>query len=109
MKCNNCKNKPWKKCCENCKELEYSCYICNSLVKVKNYIGHLEEHYKNPDLYIKLVRCVMFINIFLSLDLEMQNVSCVFTFIDIDSVILEINLENTFINIISAMRLLIKI
>ena len=40
MKCNNCKNKPWKKCCENCKELEYSCYICNSLVKVKNYIGH---------------------------------------------------------------------
>ena len=51
----------------------------------------------------------MVINIFLSLDLEMQNVSCVFTFIDIDSVILEINLENTFINIISAMRLLIKI
>ena len=57
MKCNNCKNKPWKKCCENCKELEYSCYICNILVQVKNYIGHLEEHYKNPDLYITCKMC----------------------------------------------------
>ena len=57
MKCKNCKNKPWNKCCKNCKELEYSCYICNSLVKVKNYIGHLEEHYKNPDFYINCKMC----------------------------------------------------
>ena len=27
MKCNKCINKPWKECCNNCKELEYSCYV----------------------------------------------------------------------------------
>ena len=34
------------------KKLEYSCYICEGVVKVKNYIGHLEEHYNNPYQYL---------------------------------------------------------
>ena len=35
MKGDRCKNKTWKKCCGYCKEIEYSCYICNGNVKVK--------------------------------------------------------------------------
>ena len=27
MKCNNCENRPWKDCCNICKELEYRCNI----------------------------------------------------------------------------------
>ena len=42
MKCKKCLNKPWKECCNNCKELEYSCYVCKNMVKVKDYIEHLE-------------------------------------------------------------------
>ena len=38
MKCDKCKNKPWKECCNDCRELEYCCYICKDIVKVKNYI-----------------------------------------------------------------------
>ena len=44
MKCNKYINKPWKECCNNCKELENSCYVCKNMVKVKDYIDHLECH-----------------------------------------------------------------
>ena len=49
MKCDKCKNMPWKECCNDCKELEYCCYICKYVVKLKNYIIQLGDHYNNPD------------------------------------------------------------
>ena len=36
MKCNKCKNKSWKDCCNNCKKLEYSFYLYKNMVKVKD-------------------------------------------------------------------------
>ena len=54
MKCDKCKNKPWKECCNDCKELDYCCYICKDIVKVKDYIKHLREHYVNPDQYLRV-------------------------------------------------------
>ena len=41
MKCNKCKNMSRKECCNKCKELEYSCYVCKNMVKEKDYIEHL--------------------------------------------------------------------
>ena len=38
MKFGRYKNKPWKKCCNDCIELENCCYICNDIDKEKNYI-----------------------------------------------------------------------
>ena len=97
MKCNKCINKPWKECYNNCNELDYPCYVCKNLVKVKDYIEHLGYHYSDPDQYLV---CVMFINIYPYIDLEIGNVDYVFIFIDIDMVILEINSESMFISII---------
>ena len=58
MNCDKCKNKPWKECCiEHCKQLEYCCYICKNIVKVKNYIKHLGDHYDNPDQYLECIMC----------------------------------------------------
>ena len=57
MKCNKCKNKPWKECCNDCKELDYSCYICNDICKIKDYIKHFGEHYDNPDQYLECNVC----------------------------------------------------
>ena len=36
-KCKKCIIKPWNECCNNCKELEYSCYVCKNMAKVKDY------------------------------------------------------------------------
>ena len=44
MKCDKCKNKPWKECFNDCEELDYYCYICKDIVKAKDYTGHLGEH-----------------------------------------------------------------
>ena len=52
MKCKKCINKPGKECINNCKELEYSCYVCKNMVKVKDYIEHLGYHYSDPDQYL---------------------------------------------------------
>ena len=52
MKCDKCINKPWKEGCNNCKELEYSCYLCKNMVKVKDYIEHLGYHHSDPDQYL---------------------------------------------------------
>ena len=57
MKCDKNKNKPWKVCCDNCKELEYSCYVCENVVKVKYYIEHLGKHYNDKNLYITCCKC----------------------------------------------------
>ena len=57
MKCNKCINKPWKDCCNNCKELEYSCDVCKNMVKVKDYIEHLGYHYSDPDQYLTCSMC----------------------------------------------------
>ena len=53
MKCYKCINKPWKKCYNDCKELDYCCSICKDIVKVKDYIKHLEEHYDDPNQYLE--------------------------------------------------------
>ena len=60
MRCDNRKNRPWKECCNGCKELEYSCYICEGIVEVKIKIGHLEEHYNNPNLNITCNMCKVY-------------------------------------------------
>ena len=52
MNCNKCINKPWKESCNNCKELEYSRYVCKNMVKVKDYIENLGYHYSDPDQYL---------------------------------------------------------
>ena len=57
MKCNKCIKKPWKECCNNFKELEYSCYVCKNMVKVKDYIEHLGYHYFDPDQYLTCSMC----------------------------------------------------
>ena len=57
MKCEKCKNKSWKECCNNCKELEYSCYVCKNMVKVKDYIEHLGCHYSDPGQYLTCIMC----------------------------------------------------
>ena len=63
MKCDKCINKPWKECCNNCKELEYSCYVCKNMVKVKDYIEHLGYHYSDPDQYLTCSMCNVYKNI----------------------------------------------
>ena len=62
MKCNKCKNKTWKKCFNNCKGLENSCYVCKGerLVKVKDYIEHLGYHYSDPYQYLACSLCNVF-------------------------------------------------
>ena len=57
MKCKKCINKPWKKCCNNCKDIEYSCYVCKKMVKVKDYIEHLGYHYSDPGQYLTCSMC----------------------------------------------------
>ena len=32
MTCDKCKNKPWKECCNDCKDKIYCCYICKDIV-----------------------------------------------------------------------------
>ena len=52
MKCDECKNKHWRECCTDCKELDYCCYICKDIVKVKDYMKKLGILYDNPDQYL---------------------------------------------------------
>ena len=42
----------WKECCNICKELECSCYVCKNTVEVKDYLEHLGYHYSDPDQYL---------------------------------------------------------
>ena len=60
MKCYKCKNTPTKGCCTDCRELEYCCYICKDLVKVKDFIKHLGDHYDNPDQYLACSMCKVY-------------------------------------------------
>ena len=57
MKCDKCRNKSWKECSNNCKELEYSCHVCKNMVKVKVYIEHFGYHYFDPDQYLACSMC----------------------------------------------------
>ena len=52
-----CKNRPWRECCNDCKQLEYCCYIRKDIVKVKIYIEHLGEHYDDPGLHLTCSMC----------------------------------------------------
>ena len=60
MKFDQYKNKHWKECCNDCKELEYCCYICKDIVKVKDYIKHLWDHYPNPNQYLECNMCKVY-------------------------------------------------
>ena len=99
MKCDKCINKPWKECCHNCKELEYSCYVCKNMVKVNDYIEHLGYHYSDLDQYLTCSMCNVYKHISLY-RFRKRNVDYVFIFIDIDMVTLEINSESMFISIV---------
>ena len=57
MKCDKCKNTPLKECCNDCKELENCCDISRKIIKVKDYIKHLCEHYANPNQYLECNLC----------------------------------------------------
>ena len=57
MKCDKCKKKHWRECCDNCTELEYCCYICKDIVKVKDYIKLLEKHFNGKSLYLTCYMC----------------------------------------------------
>ena len=103
MKCDRCKNNLWKESCNDCKELEFCCYICKDMVKVKDYIKHLMNHYANPNQYLECNMCRVY-SIFLSLGLEMEDADCASILTDIDLAILEISLESMFISIISMMQ-----
>ena len=71
MKCDKCKNKPWKECCNDCKELEYCCYICKDIVKVTEYLKRLGEHYDDQNLCLTCVMCLLNKHIsFLGLEME---------------------------------------
>ena len=57
MKCDKCKYKPWKACCNDCKESEYCCYLYKNIVRVKNYIKCFGDHYDNPNQYLECNMC----------------------------------------------------
>ena len=61
MKGDKCINRPWGECCmsHNCKELKYICYICENVVKVKDYIEHLGKHYSDQSLYLTFFMCLV--------------------------------------------------
>ena len=60
MKCDKCKNKPRKEWCNDCKELDYCCYICKDIVKVKDYFKHLGEHCVNPNQCLECNMCKVY-------------------------------------------------
>ena len=60
MKCDKCKNMPWKECGNDCKELEYCCHICKYVVKLKNYIKQLGDPYNNPDQCLACSMCKVY-------------------------------------------------
>ena len=108
MKCNKCINKPWKECCNNCKELEYSCYVCKNMVKVEDYIENLGYHYSDPDQYLTCNMCNVYKHISLYRFRNRKCRLCIYLhslhiwshYIYIDMVTLEINSESMFISII---------
>ena len=84
MMCDKCKNKPWRECCNDCKELDYCCHKCKDIVKVKDYIKHLGDHYANPNQYLEFNMCKVFKHISF-LGLEMEDADCASTLTDIDT------------------------
>ena len=83
MKCDKCKNKPWKECCNDCEELEYCCYISKNIIKAK-IILNIWETIMIIQINILRVICGKFTNMFLSLGLEREDPYCTSILIDID-------------------------
>ena len=102
MKCDKCKKQHWKGCCNDCKELEYCCYLCKDIVKVKDFNKHLGDHYANPNQYLKCNMYKVYKHIFFFLGLETEDADCASSLTDIHLAILKISLESMFIIIISA-------
>ena len=63
MMCDKCKNNPWKECCNDCKQLEYCCHLWKDIVKSKDYIKLLREHYVNPNQYLECNMCKVYTHI----------------------------------------------
>ena len=93
MKCDKCKNKPWKECCNDCKELEYCRYISKNIVKAK-IILNIWETIMIIQINIWRVTCEKFTNIFLSLGLKREDPYCTSILTDIDIHIPKIGSRN---------------
>ena len=96
MKWNKCINKPWKECCNNCKKLGYSCYVCKNMVKVKDYIEH---HYSDPDQYLTCSMCNVYEHTSLYRFRNRKCRLCIYFHRYIYMVILQINSESMFVSI----------
>ena len=57
VKCDSCKDKSCRKCCDNCLDNSFKCYICKDYFKNRDYINHMNIHYNDPNLYITCIRC----------------------------------------------------
>ena len=55
VKCFNCKDKSWRRCCDKCLFSLFECYICKGYFKNRHYINHMNIHYNDPNLYITCI------------------------------------------------------
>ena len=65
MKCDKCKNNLRREWRNDCKELDFCCYICKDIVKVKAYIKHLGDPYAYPNQYLEYNMCKVYKHFFL--------------------------------------------
>ena len=57
VKCDNCKDKSWRGCCNKCLNSSFECYICKGYFKNRDYINHMNIHNNDPNLYITCIMC----------------------------------------------------
>ena len=60
IKCNNCEPKPFKKCCDKCRDQPYKCFVCDIIIKERDRTNHLSKYYTNPDLYKTCCSCKIY-------------------------------------------------
>ena len=47
VKCNSCKDKTWRRCCDKCLDGLFECYIYKVYYKNRDYINHMNIHYND--------------------------------------------------------------
>ena len=52
VKCDSCKDKSWRRCCDKSLDILLYYYICKGFFENRHYINHMNMHYNDPDLYI---------------------------------------------------------
>ena len=57
VKCVGCKDKSWRRCCDNCLNSLFECCICKDYIKNRHYINHMNTHFNYPNLYITCIMC----------------------------------------------------